>query len=90
MDPSSHCRTSIFEEGFRLQYVRGDIHIRIATKSIILTFCQSGTLPGKVNMEAPLTFGTETLFELLAWMHWKPIGSLKDESCTIGYVPQSN
>ena len=48
MNPSSHCRTSIFQEQF--QYVRGDIQIHIATQNI-LTFCQSGTLRGNVNME---------------------------------------
>ena len=38
MIPSSHCRTSIFEEEFKFQYVKGDIHIHIATQNIILTF----------------------------------------------------
>ena len=32
MNPSSHCRTSIFEEEFKFQYVREEIHIHIATK----------------------------------------------------------
>ena len=36
MNPSSHCRTDIFEEEF--QYVRGDINIHIATQNIILKF----------------------------------------------------
>ena len=30
------------------------------------------------------------LFELVAFMHWESIGSFKDESCLIGYVPQLN
>ena len=50
MKPSSHCRTSIFEEEFKFQYVSGDIHVHITTQNIILTF-QSNTFPDKVNME---------------------------------------
>ena len=38
MNPSSHCRASIFEEEFKFQYVRGDIHIHIATRNMILIF----------------------------------------------------
>ena len=37
-----------------------------------------------------LTFGTEVLFELLACMHWESIGSFKDKSYLIGYVPELN
>ena len=71
MNPSSHCRTSIFLEEFKFQYVRGDIHIHIATQNIILIFCQSGTFPGSVNMEAfpdiwkRYTFQTTSLYALL-------------------------
>ena len=36
MNPRRHCSASIFEEEFKFQYVRGDIHIRISTKNIIL------------------------------------------------------
>ena len=38
MSLSSHCRTSIFEEEFLFQSVRGDICIHIITQNIILTF----------------------------------------------------
>ena len=38
MNPSSHCRTSIFIEEFKFQYVREDVHIHIATQNIISTF----------------------------------------------------
>ena len=38
MNPSSHCRTSIFEEEFKFQYVRGEIHNHVATQNIISTF----------------------------------------------------
>ena len=38
MNPSSHCRTSIFEEEVKFQYIRGDIHIHIATQNVILAF----------------------------------------------------
>ena len=38
MKPSSLYRTSVFDKEFKFQYVRGDIHIRIATQDIILTF----------------------------------------------------
>ena len=36
MNSRSHCRASIFEE--ELKYVKGDIHIHIASQNIILTF----------------------------------------------------
>ena len=51
MNPSNHCRTSIFEEKFKFQYARGEIHVHIATQNLFLTFLSSGTLPGYVNME---------------------------------------
>ena len=38
MNSSRHCRTSNFEEEFKLQYVRGDVHIHIFTQSMILAF----------------------------------------------------
>ena len=38
MNPSNHCRAGILEKKFQFQYVRGDIHIHIATQNIILTF----------------------------------------------------
>ena len=31
MNPSSHYRASIFEEEFKFQYVRRDVHIHIVT-----------------------------------------------------------
>ena len=52
MNTSNHCRTSIFEEEFKFQYVREGIYIHIAIQNINLTFFQSGTLPGNVNMKA--------------------------------------
>ena len=90
MNPSSHCSTSFFEEEFKFQYVRGDIHIHIATQNLIWHFCQSGTLCGNVNMEVfpniwnKNAFGTTTLYALVV------LSSFKDESCKIGYVPQLN
>ena len=54
MNPSNHCTTSILEEEFKFQYVRGHIHVHIAAQNIILTFCQSITLPGSVNMKVSL------------------------------------
>ena len=51
MNPSSHCRASIFEEEFKFQYVRGDIHICIGTQNIILTLLLNVILPGNVNRE---------------------------------------
>ena len=35
MNPSSHCSTGFFEEEFKFQHVRGDIHIHIATQNLI-------------------------------------------------------
>ena len=46
MNPSSHCRTSVFEEEFEFQYVRGDIHILIATQK-----CRSGIFPGNISRQ---------------------------------------
>ena len=46
MNPSSHCRTSVFEEEFEFQYVRGDIHIHIATQK-----CRSGIFPGNISRQ---------------------------------------
>ena len=69
MNPNSRCRTNSFEE-FKFQYVRGDIHIHIATKNTILTFSQSGTLLGNVNIEVSPniwnrnTFRTTNLYAL--------------------------
>ena len=59
-------------------------------KASFLHFCQSDNLAGNVNIEVPLTFGTEILFKLVACMHCESIGSFKDQSYTIGYVPQLN
>ena len=70
MNPSSHCRMDIFEEESKFQYVRGDMHIHIATQNLIFTFCQSGTLPRNVNMEVSPdiwnsnTFRTTSLYVL--------------------------
>ena len=80
MNPSSHCRTGIFEEEF--QYVRGDIDIHIATQNIILTFLS------KWHLAWQCKYGS--LSSLLVCMHWKSIGSFKDKSCLIGYVPELN
>ena len=64
MNPSSHCRTSIFEEEFKFQYVRGEVHIHIATQNIILTFlskcrfawqCKYGSLPNIWNRNTSRT-----------------------------------
>ena len=38
MNPSSHCRTSLFAEEFKFEYARGDVHIDITTQNMILTF----------------------------------------------------
>ena len=65
MNPSSHCKTSIFEEEFKFQYVRRDILIHIVTKNIILTWhfsCQSGTFPVKVNMEVSSNIWNKNTF----------------------------
>ena len=43
MNPSRHCRTSIFEE-FKFQVVRQDIHIDIVTQNIIWTLQISETV----------------------------------------------
>ena len=65
MNPNRLCRTSIFEEEFKFQYVIGDIKIHIATQNIILTF-----LPGSVNMkvspniEKRNTFQTTRMYAL--------------------------
>ena len=70
MNPSSHCRTSIFEEEFKFQYVRGGIHFHIATQNTILTFlsnwhfawqCKYKSLP---NIWDRNTFRTTGLYEL--------------------------
>ena len=69
MNPNSRCRTNSFEE-FKFQYVSGDIHIHIATQNTILTFSQSGTLLGNVNIEVSPniwnrnTFRTTNLYAL--------------------------
>ena len=65
MNPNSHCRTSIFEEEFKFQYVRGDIHIHIATRNMLLTVCQSGTLPGNVNMKVSPNIWNKNTFRNL-------------------------
>ena len=41
-------------------------------------------------LKSPLTFGAEILFKLVACMHCESIGSFKDQSYTIGYIPQLN
>ena len=38
MIPISQCSASIFKEEFKFQYLRGDIHIHVATENVILTF----------------------------------------------------
>ena len=65
MNPSNYCRTSIFEKEFKFHYVRGDIHIHIATKNIIFNFCQSVILPGNVNMEVSLNIWNRNTFRSL-------------------------
>ena len=91
MIPSSYCRTSIFGEKFKFQYVRRDIHIYIATQNIILAFFVKVSLClAKYIWKSLLTFGTAILFELLACMYSEPIGSFKDKSCLTGYVPELN
>ena len=71
MNLSSHCSTGFFEEKFKLQYVKGDILIHIATQNLIWHFCQSGTLCGNVNMEVfpniwnKNAFGTTSLYALV-------------------------
>ena len=51
---------------FKFQYVRGDIHIHIATQNIILTFfCQSGTFPGSVNMEVSPNIWKRNTFQTI-------------------------
>ena len=41
-----------------------------------------------VNVFSEHTY--EILFELIACMHWKSVGSFKDRSYLIGYVPELN
>ena len=50
-------------------------------------FCQSGTLPGSVNMKVSRNIWNRNTF-WIACMHCESMGSFKDESCTIGYIPQ--
>ena len=52
MSPISHCTTSIFEEELKFQYVRGDIHIQIATQNIILTFLSKWHFVWKCKQES--------------------------------------
>ena len=76
MNPSSHCRTSIFEEEFK--FLRRDIHIHIATQNI-LTFlskwhfvwkCKYGGLPPDIwsrntfRTTSLCTLGVHRQFEL--------------------------
>ena len=68
MNPSSYCRTSIFEEELKLQNVRRDIRIHIATQNIILTFLSKWHFSWQ-SKYGSVTFGTEILFEPLACMH---------------------
>ena len=69
MNPSSYCRAIIFEEEFKFQYIRRDIHVHIVTQTF-LHFCQSRTLPGSINMGVSpniwnrSTFQTTSLFAL--------------------------
>ena len=52
MNPNSHCKASIFEEEFRFQYIRGDIHIHsYCHTNIILTFLSEWNFACSVNME---------------------------------------
>ena len=68
MIPSSYCRTSIFEEEFIFQYLRGDIYVQIATQNIVLKFLSKWH--GKVNMDVSPnicnrnTFWTISLYTL--------------------------
>ena len=92
MNPSSHCRASIFVGKFKFQYISGDIHIHIATKKHHFDIISSKVaLCVAVQIwKSPLTFRKEILFELLACIHCECIGTFKDEICTIGYISQLN
>ena len=73
MNPTICCRRSAFEEDFKFQYVRRDIHIHIATQNIILTFLSKWHFACSVNMEVSPniwnrnTFQTTNLCAL--WVH---------------------
>ena len=82
MNPTSHCRTIIFEEEFKFQYVSLDDHIHIATLNIILTFLSKSHFVWQI-WKSLVTFRIEILFELLACMYSDSIGSFKEESCSM-------
>ena len=78
MNPSSHCRKSIFQEEFKFQYVRGE--------NIILIFLSKWYFTCSVNMEVSPNIWNRNSFQTTN----ESIGSLKDESCTIVYISQLN
>ena len=90
MTSSSHCKTNIFEEEFKFQYVRRDIHIHVATQNIILNFCQSGTLLGNVNMEVLPNIWNRNTFRTTSCMNMESLSSLKVENCTVDHVSLLN
>ena len=86
MSPSNHCRTSIFEEEFRFQSVRGDICIHIITQNLdyhLDIFVKVGLCLAMQIAKSVLTFGTETPFELVPCMHWESISNLKKVCSTV-------
>ena len=62
MIPISQRSTSIFEEEFQFQFLRGDIHILVGTQNVILKFLSKATLFGKVNMEVSPNISKKNTF----------------------------
>ena len=84
MNPSSHCRTGIFEN-----FKKGRCPYSYCHKKH--HFDIFGILSGTVYMEVYLnTWNRDTFRTLFACMHCESIGSFKDESWTIGYIPELN
>ena len=87
MNPSSNCRTSIFEEEFKFQYVRENVHIHIATQNIILTFLSKWHFAWQCKYGR---LGQKYFSNLPTCMYGESIGRFKYEICTISYAPQLN
>ena len=91
MNTSSHCRTRIFIEEFKFQYVSEDVHVHIAAQSIILTsFLSTWLFSWQIKYEISRNICKRNTFQTtnLHALQVSFIGSFSDESFTIRYISQ--
>ena len=62
MNPSSRCRTSIFEEEVKFKYIRETFIFILPHKTSFWHFCQSGTLPSSVNTKVSANIWNRNAF----------------------------